>query len=219
MLLRFSFICLLFTLGQTASAQPEMKWDTTFIDYGVVLHDSDPFREFTYTNAGDAPLIITRAIGSCGCLVPTYPRDPLAPGDTAVVEMRYDTRRLGVFNKRLTITTNEPDSNQHILTVIGEVVTDTTTTSTDVSNIQLGIKFWPNPVMDMITLEIPRLNAPFSVTIFDLNGRESFDNNFPSTTGGSVFPQIDVSFLAPGAYLLFLTKANGERLVEKFIKS
>lgn len=86
---------------------PKMEFEQTTVDYGNIEQDSDPLRTFTFKNNGNAPLIITGATGSCGCTVPSYPKKPIAPGETAVIEVRYDTKRVGAFRKSVRITTNE----------------------------------------------------------------------------------------------------------------
>ena len=94
------------TFAQTTKA-PEMKFEKTTVDYGTIEQNSEPLRTFSFKNEGDAPLIITGARGSCGCTVPSYPKQPIAPGETAVIEVRYDTKRVGPFRKSVRITTNE----------------------------------------------------------------------------------------------------------------
>ena len=77
------------------------------IDYGTVAYNSDGKREFVFTNNGNKPLIITNAQGSCGCTVPTYPKEPIAPGAKGVIGVKYDTSRGGqAFTKTVTLTTN-----------------------------------------------------------------------------------------------------------------
>lgn len=94
------------TFAQSKKA-PVMKFEQTTVDYGTIQQNSDPLRTFSFKNTGDTPLIITGARGSCGCTVPSYPKKPIAPGETAVIEVRYDTKRVGPFRKSVRITTNE----------------------------------------------------------------------------------------------------------------
>lgn len=90
-----------------SAAAPAITFETETIDYGTVAANSDGKREFVFTNTGNAPLIITGASGSCGCTVPTYPKEPIAPGAKGVIEVRYDTTRAGQpFSKQVTLTTN-----------------------------------------------------------------------------------------------------------------
>ena len=99
---------------------PEMTFETMEIDYGTIAQDSDPFRIFTFTNTGDAPLLITNARGSCGCTVPSYSTAPVAPGESSEIKVRYDTHRMGQFRKRVTLTTNASEE-PIILTIKGLV--------------------------------------------------------------------------------------------------
>jgi|AntRauTorckE5430_2_1112549.scaffolds.fasta_scaffold01261_4 hypothetical protein len=89
------------------SNTPKMEFEQTTVDYGSIEQNSDPLRTFSFKNTGTSPLIITGARGSCGCTVPSYPKKPIAPGETAVIEVRYDTKRIGAFRKSVRITTNE----------------------------------------------------------------------------------------------------------------
>ncbi len=94
--------------------------EITTIDYGTIEKGGDPIRKFKFTNTGNEPLIIKTAKGSCGCTVPTYPKEPIMPGESNVIEVRYDTQRVGMFTKTVTLTTNET-SDTHTLTIKGEV--------------------------------------------------------------------------------------------------
>ena len=107
--------------AQTANG-PVMSFDKdlTTMDYGTIDKGADPIRKFKFTNTGNEPLIIKTAKGSCGCTVPTYPKEPIMPGESNVIEVRYDTQRVGMFTKTVTLTTNET-TDTHTLTIKGEV--------------------------------------------------------------------------------------------------
>ena len=93
------------------------------IDYGTVAANSDGKREFVFTNNGNKPLIITNATGSCGCTVPTYSKEPIAPGAKGVIGVKYDTSRAGQpFSKTVTITSNAAGSPSKVLTLKGTVL-------------------------------------------------------------------------------------------------
>ncbi|MGO4820467.1 MULTISPECIES: DUF1573 domain-containing protein [unclassified Flavobacterium] len=95
------------------------------IDYGTVAYNSDGRREFIFTNNGNKPLIITNAQGSCGCTVPTYPKEPIAPGAKGVIGVKYDTSRAGqAFTKTVTLTTNAVGQATKVLTIKGVVLAD-----------------------------------------------------------------------------------------------
>ena len=90
------------------------------VDYGIIEHNSDGARKFVFTNNGTEPLLIKNAKGSCGCTVPTWPREAIAPGATAEIGVKYATNRVGKFTKTITLTTNA-SKKPVILTVKGEV--------------------------------------------------------------------------------------------------
>ena len=108
------------TVAPTDAAAPLAEFETLVMDYGTIEQHSDPYRFFKFTNTGDAPLIISNAKGSCGCTVPTYPKEPILPGESAEIKVRYATDRVGPFSKKVTLTTNEKD-NVRVLTIKGKV--------------------------------------------------------------------------------------------------
>ena len=99
---------------------PVMKFESLQVDYGTIEQSSDPFRFFKFTNVGNEPAVIKHAKGSCGCTVPTYPKEPILPGQTAEIKVRYDTKRIGPFTKRVTLTTNTAQE-KIVLTIKGVV--------------------------------------------------------------------------------------------------
>lgn len=101
-------------------ADATIDFESKVIDYGVIEYNSDGARKFIFKNNGTEPLVIKNAKGSCGCTVPTWPREPIAPGSTAEIGVKYATNRVGAFTKTITLTTNA-DKKPVILTVKGEV--------------------------------------------------------------------------------------------------
>lgn len=90
-------------------AKIEFKDADNTIDYGKVEKNSDDgVRSFEFTNTGDAPLIITNAQSTCGCTVPSYPKEPIMPGKSGKIEVKYN---MGVGPIRKTITIESNASN------------------------------------------------------------------------------------------------------------
>lgn len=116
----FFVLALGFSVATYAQATPKMEFEAMEVDYGTIEQGADPYRVFTFTNTGDAPLIITNAKGSCGCTVPEVPQGAIAPGKTAEIKVRYDTKRVGPFTKRVTLTTNA-SAEPIVLTIKGKV--------------------------------------------------------------------------------------------------
>lgn len=94
------------------------------IDYGTIAHNADGKREFVFTNNGNKPLIITDTKGSCGCTVPTSPKEPIAPGAKGIIGVQYATDRVGAFTKTVTVTSNAAGQATKVLTIKGVVLAD-----------------------------------------------------------------------------------------------
>jgi hypothetical protein len=101
-----------------------MVYDTETIDYGTIAHNADGRREFVFTNNGSKPLIITSATGSCGCTVPTTPKEPILPGAKGIIGVKYATDRVGAFTKTVTVTSNAEGQATKVLTIKGTVLGD-----------------------------------------------------------------------------------------------
>ncbi len=99
---------------------PQMVFEELVVDYGEVDKGSDPLRKFHFTNLGTEPLVIKQAKGSCGCTVPDYPKEPIMPGESSAIDVRYDTNRVGPFTKTVTLTTNMGEEKV-VLTIKGKV--------------------------------------------------------------------------------------------------
>jgi len=122
----FSLCVVFFAAVGSMSAQdavegPVMTFEETVVDYGTIEHQADPLREFHFTNTGTEPLIIKNAKGSCGCTVPKYKKEPVMPGESSIIEVRYDTKRQGNFTKTVKIYTNEGEE-PHVLSIKGKVL-------------------------------------------------------------------------------------------------
>ena len=85
---------------------PAFKFETEIINYGKIEKDADGKRAFVFTNIGNRPLIIEKVKGSCGCTVPTWPREPIAAGESSKIKVKYATNRVGAFSKSITLTSN-----------------------------------------------------------------------------------------------------------------
>jgi hypothetical protein len=103
-----------------AEPGPAIKFEKYTVDYGTVDYNSDPFRTFRFTNVGTEPLIVMSARSSCGCTVPEWPKEPIAPGASAELKVRYATDRPGAINKTITVTTNANPADV-ILNITGTV--------------------------------------------------------------------------------------------------
>ena len=114
--------------GKAATAKVTgagMVFANEVIDYGTITQNAEGKREFVFTNNGTTPLVITNAQGSCGCTVPSTPKEPIAPGAKGTIGVKYDTTRVGPFTKTVTISSNAAGQPTKVLTIKGNVVAAT----------------------------------------------------------------------------------------------
>ncbi|MFZ6051779.1 DUF1573 domain-containing protein [Halocola ammonii] len=100
---------------------PAISVDKDVHDYGTINKGADGTCEFTVTNTGTEPLIISKCKGSCGCTVPQCEKTPIPPGGTSTVKVKYDTNRIGPINKSVTITSNAENEPTKIVRIKGKV--------------------------------------------------------------------------------------------------
>jgi hypothetical protein len=99
---------------------PEITFETETVDYGTIKQGDEGSRDFKFKNTGKEPLVISNAKGSCGCTVPTWPKEPIMKGQTAVIKVHYDTKRVGAFTKSVTIESNAK-TNPKVINIKGTV--------------------------------------------------------------------------------------------------
>ncbi len=108
------------------TSNAEITFETDVHDFGTIEHGANGSYEFKFKNTGTEPLIITEARGSCGCTVPTYPKNvPIKPGETQVIKVTYDTKRVGNFLKTVTIQSNAK-THVSVITIKGTVLAEVT---------------------------------------------------------------------------------------------
>ncbi len=111
-----------FTYAQGAKIE-FMDADNT-IDYGKVTKETDNgIRSFIFKNTGNAPLIITNVQSTCGCTVPSKPTEPILPGKTGKIDIKYNMAT-GPIRKTVTVESNATnvDGGRVALKIKGEVV-------------------------------------------------------------------------------------------------
>lgn len=103
----------------------EFKATNNTIDYGTVVAGTDDgLRTFVFTNTGDAPLVITNVRSTCGCTVPSKPTEPIMPGKTGNIDVKYNMS-VGLISRTLTVESNAVNYENGTvpLRIKGEVVT------------------------------------------------------------------------------------------------
>ena len=124
-------VTILFTVAcsqeeeKNSNAEMTFKEDLTF-DYGKIQQNSNGVHEFEFKNTGSDPLIITNVKSSCGCTVPSYPKEPIKKNQKEKIHVKYNTKKIGTFMKTITVYSNAKNSPV-ILHIKGEVLKPDTT--------------------------------------------------------------------------------------------
>ena len=113
-------------IGLHAQENPAAKTDSIVFDkmvhnYGTIEQGSDGTCEFTFTNTGKEPLVLSGVRAGCGCTLPEWSKDPILPGESGVIKVKYDTRRVGPIAKAVVVTSNAINSRV-VLRITGSVV-------------------------------------------------------------------------------------------------
>lgn len=118
-----TFLTVFMMIGSSSIAQdkaeatpegPSFKFDKTTHKFGEIPEGPKAKHEFTFTNNGTKPIIISDVRASCGCTTPKWPKEPIKPGETGSIKVVYDTDgRPGRFTKVVTISANT-DSNEKL---------------------------------------------------------------------------------------------------------
>ncbi|WP_340074914.1 DUF1573 domain-containing protein [Leptobacterium sp. I13] len=98
-----------------AGKLPIMDFETRDYDFGTIEAGTPVETVFRFTNTGNAPLIITNATSSCGCTVPSYPKDkPIAPGETGELLVKFNGSGKNQVTKTVTVTANTQKGTEYL---------------------------------------------------------------------------------------------------------
>lgn len=100
---------------------PEITFPKTEHDYGTIYLNGDGTYNFEFTNTGNEPLILSKPRSSCGCTVPSWPKEPILPGETDKIKVTYNTHKAGAFNKTVTVYSNAKNKATVLLRIKGKV--------------------------------------------------------------------------------------------------
>lgn len=123
----FAFVAMGFATAQNEPANnvpadgPKIAFEKMIHDYGTIEKGGDGNCEFTFTNEGNEPLILTNVKASCGCTTPSWTQKPVMPGKTGTIKVRYNTANVGGFTKTITVTSNAVDNPRVVLKIKGNV--------------------------------------------------------------------------------------------------
>lgn len=97
--------------NQSKSSGAKIEFKSILHDFGDIAKGSGAKCEFVFTNTGNEPLVISEVKASCDCTVPSWPKEPIFPGQKGVITVVYDTEKAGVISKEINIISNAVNSS------------------------------------------------------------------------------------------------------------
>jgi len=108
--------------GSDTTSLPRFQFETDNHDFGKIIQGEKVTYSFKFKNVGKSDLVITGASGSCGCTVPSFPKNPIAPGQSGKIDVQFNSDgKKGIQNKTITVAANT-QPNTVILKIKVEIV-------------------------------------------------------------------------------------------------
>lgn len=123
LILSFLVLCLpvAFLAAQNVASGPVITFEKKTHDFGNVKKGQPVTFEFVFTNTGKQPLLLSEPRSSCGCTVPSWPKEPIMPGQKKSISITFDAEKEGEFSKQVTVLSNAENSPE-VLVIKGIVV-------------------------------------------------------------------------------------------------
>lgn len=108
--------------GKVDTSQlPKFTFTNDTYDFGQIKQGEKVSYSFKFKNTGNTPLIISSASASCGCTVPSYPEEPIQPGEESKIDVVFDSNgKMGMQTKTITLVSNTIP-NTKVLYLRGEI--------------------------------------------------------------------------------------------------
>jgi hypothetical protein len=212
-------VCILLGLvwGLNAQAQDaaKIKFEKTTHQFGELKKGAPAEYAFSFTNVSEEPVTLTRVKASCGCTTPAWTREPVAPGETGEIKVKYNTNRIGPFTKTVTVNYGEQGITRPIVLYIKGQVNNTENADPQVASVYkrpMGNLAFDELIQNLGTVDSDKqATATFKVR-----------NNGPLpislTAEASEHPELDITVpaepLTPGQTALIQITAVGERFAE-----
>ncbi|NLL28327.1 MAG: DUF1573 domain-containing protein [Bacteroidales bacterium] len=115
------FLPLFYASAQSNTSGPVISFEKTTHDFGNVKKGNDVSFDFVFTNTGKQPLFLSEPRSSCGCTVPSYPKEPIMPGQKKNIRITFTADKEGAFSKQVSVLSNAENSPV-IIIVKGNVI-------------------------------------------------------------------------------------------------
>ncbi len=207
-------------LEKSDASIAEIQFMENTFNFGEILQGEIVQNVFEFENTGTEPLIITNVKGSCGCTVPSWPKEPILPGEKASLLVEFNSAsKKGMQSKRVTITANTEPVNTY-LTLKGKILLKEEAEllvekrekdeKIDPNSIQL----FPNPSSSVLNIDLSEYKGKAAaVYVFDMNGQLKTFRTIPTIED---WLEIDVTEFPSATYTLTIKIDGMQRLAKQF---
>lgn len=115
LILLFAGLMIISAASFAQSPDPVITFEKKVHDFGTIKIGEKVTYAFKFTNTGKAPLILSQPRSSCGCTVPSWPKEPVMPGRSSEIIITFDAEEAGSFSKQITVISNAENSPEIIL--------------------------------------------------------------------------------------------------------
>lgn len=238
-LLMSSVLCMAVATAQdmvsTSSITTTVQFEEPLFNFGKIEQGEKIMNVFKFINTGTEPYLITNAKGSCGCTVPKFPKEPIMPGETGELHVRFDSKgKSGAQSKRVTLTGNTETANIY-LTIKGEILVaeDKSKESKTLQSVAVeqvtkeskpfhakemaidGFSISPNPSAEYIEVTLSAgAGERAQLNIFNIDGK-MVDQKLVNEISTDPL-KFSVAELPEGSYVLSLKVDGYHRLAKQF---
>lgn len=214
----------------------KIEFQEQVFEFGELIEGEIIQNVFIFKNTGNEPLIISNAKGSCGCTIPSWPKEPIMPGETADLLVQFNSKGKGTKegnfqSKRVSITANTDPAISY-LTIKGKVIRlqekENTakiakTVSPEIKNPVVDnfevdskkVKLFPNPTNDLLNISLKEYsNKKGSIEIYNATGVKLVSKNIEDFSQDL---SIDVSDYTPGVYTVSIKIQGMNRIAKRFV--
>lgn len=110
-----------FTQNTRDLRKPNIEFENTYYDYGIIFEGSEEIAIFKLKNKGNSPLVISNIETSCGCIMANWPKDPILPNQKGEIEIEYNTNIIGEIKRSVLVNTNDIDKQKIVLLLTGKI--------------------------------------------------------------------------------------------------
>ncbi|MEL7422794.1 MAG: DUF1573 domain-containing protein [Bacteroidota bacterium] len=210
---------------QATPTTTEIVFAETVFDFGTIVEGELVAHTYNFTNTGSVPLVISGAKGSCGCTVPAWSREPIAPGDTGQITVEFNSKaKRGKRNQKVTITANT-NPPQSFIYLTGEIapkgsqpvippllspdeepekveptIPEPPKSAATIIDDPNCVTLFPNPTTDRLQLEIgEQAGQPAMIALYNYTGQRMAQRQWEAI--GAVV-SFDVSDYPAGSYVI-----------------